>query len=56
MDCSSRGYGLFILDDNKTPDIFTDDKFKKMLVMDTENQLSRSSISIAEDLGRKHLW
>jgi sugar lactone lactonase YvrE len=45
-----RGYGLFILDDNKTPDIFTDDKFKKMVVMDTENQVISFVYSIAEDL------
>src|SRR5664280_2807884 len=45
-----RGYGLFILDDNKTPDVFTDDKFKKMLVMDTENQMISFVYSIAEDL------
>jgi hypothetical protein len=45
-----RGYGLFILNDNNTPDLFTDDKFKKMLVMDTDNQLISFVYSIAEDL------
>jgi sugar lactone lactonase YvrE len=50
-----RGYGLFILDDNKTPDIFTDDKFKKMLVMDTENQVISFVYSIAEDL-EGNIW
>ncbi len=45
-----RGYGLFILDDNKTPEIFTDDRSKKMLVQDTENQVISFVYSIAEDL------
>jgi len=55
MDCSSASYGLFILDDNKTPDIFTDDKFKKMLVMDTKNQVISFVYSIAEDL-EGNIW
>jgi hypothetical protein len=50
-----RGYALFILDDNKTPDIFTDDKFKKMVVMDTENQVISFVYSIAEDL-EGNIW
>lgn len=45
-----RGYGLFVLDDNNTPDTFTDDKSKKMLVQDTENQVISFVYSIAEDL------
>jgi hypothetical protein len=45
-----RGYGLFVLDDNKTPDVFTDDRYKKMLVQDTENQAISYVYSIAEDL------
>ena len=45
-----RGYGLFILDDNNTPDVFNDDKYKKMLVQDTENQPVSFIYSIAEDL------
>jgi ligand-binding sensor domain-containing protein len=45
-----RGYGLFLLDDNKTPDIFTDDKSMKILVQDTENQPISLIYSIAEDL------
>jgi Tfp pilus assembly protein FimT len=45
-----RGYGLFVLDDNKTPDIFIDDKYKKMLVEDTENQVISFVYSIIEDL------
>ncbi len=50
-----RGYALFILDDNKTPDIFTDDKFKKMVVMDTENQVISFVYSMAEDL-EGNIW
>jgi ligand-binding sensor domain-containing protein len=45
-----RGHGLFILDDNKTPDVFSDDKYKKLLVQDTENQPISFVFSIAEDL------
>lgn len=45
-----RGYGLYLLDDNKTPDVFTDDKSGKILVKDTENQPISLIYSIAEDL------
>jgi len=45
-----RGYGLFVFDDNNTPDIFTDDRYKKMLVQDTENQVISSVHSLVEDL------
>jgi hypothetical protein len=45
-----RGYGLFVLDDNQTPDVFSDDKYKKMLVQDTEDQVISFVYSIAEDL------
>jgi hypothetical protein len=45
-----RGYGLFILDDNSTPDVFSDDRYKKMLVQDIENQPISFVYSIAEDL------
>ena len=45
-----RGYGLFILDDNKTPDVFSDDRYKKMLVQDIENQPIFFVFSIVEDL------
>jgi TSS9, PorZ, N-terminal beta-propeller domain/Two component regulator propeller len=44
------GYGLFILDDNNTPDQFNDDRYKKIVVMDAENQPVSSVFSIAEDL------
>ena len=45
-----RGYGLFVLDDNKTPEIFSDDRYKKILVQDQENQTISFVYSIAEDL------
>ena len=45
-----RGYGLFVLDDNKTPEVFTDDRSVKVLVQDTENQPISYIYSIAEDL------
>ena len=45
-----RGYGLFILDDNNTPENFTDDRYKKMLVIDSENKTISIVYSLAEDL------
>jgi len=45
-----RGYGLFIFDDNKTPEVFNDDRYKKLLIQDTENQPITTVYSIAEDL------
>ena len=44
------GHGLFILDDNKTPEAPGDDRYKKMVVKDTENQIISSVYSITEDL------
>jgi TSS9, PorZ, N-terminal beta-propeller domain len=45
-----RGSGLYILDDNNTPDVFSDDRYKKLLVQDTENQVISYIYSLAEDL------
>lgn len=45
-----RGRGLFILDDNKTPEVFTDDRYKTMLIKDTEGKVISTIYSIAEDL------
>jgi hypothetical protein len=45
-----RGFGLFILDDNNTPEIFTDDRYKKMLVRDNEGNIISMVYSLAEDL------
>jgi hypothetical protein len=44
------GNGLYVLDDNNTPEVFNDDRFKKMLVKDSENLIISSVYSIAEDL------
>ncbi len=44
-----RGNGLFIFDDNKTPDIFTDDRSKKMLVEESDGDIISYIYSIAED-------
>ncbi len=44
------GYGLFILDDNSTPEQFNDDRYKRLVVEDTEKQPISSVYSIAEDL------
>jgi hypothetical protein len=45
-----RGHGLFVLDDNKTPAVFNDDKYKKLLVQDLENQVVAFVYSVVEDL------
>jgi hypothetical protein len=44
------GHGLFILDDNKTPSDFTDDRYKQITVMDADNQIITNVYSLAEDL------
>jgi hypothetical protein len=49
------GYGLFILDDNNTPDIFGDDKYKKLTVKDNEDKVILTVLSIAEDL-EGNIW
>jgi hypothetical protein len=45
-----RGFGLFVLDDNNTPDVFNDDRYKKILIQDTDNQPISFVYSLAEDL------
>jgi hypothetical protein len=45
-----RGYGLFVLDDNKTPDNFSDDRYKQFLIKDTDNKVISAVYCIAEDL------
>ncbi len=45
-----RGFGLFLLDDNNTPEIFSDDISKKILITDSENKTYPMVFSIAEDL------
>jgi ligand-binding sensor domain-containing protein len=45
-----RGPGLYVLDDKGTPEIFTDDRKKMLIVKDTENKTITTVLSIAEDL------
>ena len=45
-----RGFGLFILDDNNTPETFSDDRYKKIIVKDTEGNVFSNLYSITEDL------
>ncbi len=45
-----RGHGLFVLDDNDTPEKFDDDRSKRMLVEDSENKVIPFVYSLAEDL------
>ncbi|HVN58214.1 MAG TPA: T9SS type A sorting domain-containing protein [Bacteroidales bacterium] len=45
-----RGYGLFVLDDNKTPENFTDDRYKQFLIKDNDNHIISTVYCITEDL------
>jgi hypothetical protein len=45
-----RGYGLFVLDDNKTPENFGDDRYKQFLIKDTDNKVISVVYCIAEAL------
>lgn len=45
-----RGNGLFVFDDNGTPEIFTDDRSKKMLIEESAGDIISYVYSIAEDL------
>jgi ligand-binding sensor domain-containing protein len=45
-----RGYGLAVLDDNNTPGIFNDDRYKQFLIKDNDNHIIANIYSIAEDL------
>ena len=44
------GQGLFILDDNDTPEMFSDDRSRKLTVTDNDDKVIRSVFSAAEDL------
>ena len=50
-----RGGGLFVLDDNNTPDNFSDDRYKKITVRDNENNIIQYVYCLAEDLDG-NLW
>lgn len=45
-----KGNGLLIIDDNDTPENFTDDRYKRMLVEDNKNNIISGVYSFAEDL------
>jgi ligand-binding sensor domain-containing protein len=44
-----RGSGIYVLDDNNTPDNFSDDHSEKLNIMDGNTMVSRT-LSVAEDL------
>jgi hypothetical protein len=44
------GHGLFILDDNKTPSSFPDDRTRQIIVRDADNQIISNVFSMSEDL------
>jgi hypothetical protein len=44
------GNGLYIIDDNNTPGIFTDDKTRKLTIIDSDDKIITSAFSVAEDL------
>jgi hypothetical protein len=50
-----KGNGLLIIDDNNTPEIFTDDRYKRMLVEDNEKKVISAVYSLAEDLDG-YIW
>lgn len=50
-----RGNGLFVFDDNKTPEAFGDDRSKKMTVEDMDGNIVPDIYSIAEDL-EGNIW
>jgi hypothetical protein len=45
-----RGYGLFVLDDNNTPENFTDDRYKSFYIKDNDGNIISTVYSMAEDL------
>lgn len=45
-----RGHGLFLINDNNTPALFTDDTYRKLIVRDTDDKIISNIYSIAEDL------
>lgn len=43
------GHGLFIIDDNNTPSSFSDDRYKQMVITDTDDKVITNVFSAAED-------
>ena len=50
-----RGNGLFVFDDNDTPEVFGDDRSKKIVVEDMDGNIVSNIYSIAEDL-EENIW
>ncbi len=50
-----RGNGLFILDDNETPDYFIDDQYKQIFLTDPDGKVFSFVYSMAEDL-EGNIW
>ncbi|MFZ0282833.1 MAG: hypothetical protein WAL29_14370 [Bacteroidales bacterium] len=44
------GYSMFILDDNNTPEVFTDDTSGKLIIKDSDEKVISFVFSVAEDL------
>jgi len=44
------GGAFFVADDNKTPDIFSDDKSKPVIIKDNEGNIINNAFSVAEDM------
>ena len=49
------GHGLFIIDHNNTPGVFTDDRTRKLTVMDGDGKIINTVFSAAEDL-EGNIW
>jgi hypothetical protein len=47
--------GLYIIDDNNTPDVFSDDRTRKLTVTDSDDKVINSVLSAAEDL-EGNIW
>ena len=43
------GHGLYIIDDHKTPELFSDDQTRKLTVIDNDDKLISSVFTAAED-------
>ena len=49
------GHGLFIIDDNNTPDVISDDQSRKLTVIDSDGKIINSVFSATEDL-EGNIW
>ena len=49
------GHGLFIIDDNNTPDVISDDQSRKLTVIDSDGEIITSVFSATEDL-EGNIW